>query len=409
MLSLPIVGAALACLAGAGAEALVARMADPKVTWEDRGAAEDKLAELPPRDVLPALVPHIAKGMPRGGIWNSAGREHDRQASLPWQVFYAVGRSWDHQVAKFPAGQGADILLELLRKGPADPAKVRLLADLTLRWTPEAEPTVAGLLKDPKENLAVRTAAGLALILEGKENYQEFLLDSAKAASPEDRTRWYDLLVDPRHKQRHGTDPRVVQLGFVLIEAERRRTPDFIHGAYFLALKTGAYVGQDFSPDRNAPRYQGQGRLKDEYFQDTVKNALAWWDRNKDKVRKKAQQKVPEPPLPGGHAARRELIRNCKGALAATLLEVGAPQLGPPGAADYPSKWKVETVWRGPYAGTAQLSFRVQSSPDHLRARPPVAGKTYILISHEANAEQIAAILDADELALRKVRNLLQR
>src|SRR5688500_545717 len=101
--------------AGETAAALVARMTDPKVTWEVRATAEDQLAKLPPREVLPALLPHVARGMPPGGIWNSAGREHDKQASRQWQVFYAVDRSWTHQVGKFPIGRGADFLHELLR------------------------------------------------------------------------------------------------------------------------------------------------------------------------------------------------------------------------------------------------------------------------------------------------------
>ena len=113
-------------------------------------------------------------------------------------------------------------------------------------------------------------------------------------------------------------------------------------------------------------------------------------------------------PLPRGNAALPELAKKCNGAVVATLQEIGDPELGPPGAADYASKWKVEKVLRGTYPETAHLTFRVQSVPIESRERPPAVGKTYILITYEVNANQVAAILDADEKNLRKVQELLR-
>lgn len=114
-------------------------------------------------------------------------------------------------------------------------------------------------------------------------------------------------------------------------------------------------------------------------------------------------------PLPGGNAPLAERVKACKGALVATLQEVGAPEPGPPGAADYTSRWKVERVLRGDSAKAADLSFRVQSLPEKSREKAPALGTTYILITHEGNAGQIAAILEADEKNLRQVLDLLRR
>jgi HEAT repeat protein len=119
-------------------------------------------------------------------------------------------------------------------------------------------------------------------------------------------------------------------------------------------------------------------------------------------------QDFVELPLPRGNAPLSELAKKSKGALVATLLEIGDPELGPPGAGNYASKWKVEKVLRGTYPGTVHLSFRVQSIPEESREKPPVVGKKYILITNEVNANQVAAILDADEKNLRKVQDLLK-
>src|SRR5204862_3349938 len=122
---------------------------------------------------------------------------------------------------------------------------------------------------------------------------------------------------------------------------------------------------------------------------------------------KEGQEKKVTPTLPGGNAPLSNLVKTCKGALVAPLLEIGAPELGPPGATNYLSKWKVEKVLRGTYPATAQLTFRVQTLPEKNRETPPVAGKTYILISGEVNADQVMVILDAGDENLRKVNDLL--
>jgi hypothetical protein len=231
--------------------------------------------------------------MPQGPIWNSAGREFDRQAPVEWQVFYAVSRSWTNQIGILPREQGGDFLRELLGKASTASAKNRILGDLMLRWTPDAESTVANLVKQPDEDLTVRIAAGLTLILRGRENYHELFLAFAGKSDHADRKRWYDLLAGPRHKRQTGVDPRVVGMGFDLLEAERRSSPDYVHGAYFLAITTGDYVGQEFKPDQSNPRYQGKHGLTDEFFGDTVNNAMRWWNLNKDDIKKNLQPFAP--------------------------------------------------------------------------------------------------------------------
>ena len=59
------------------------------------------------------------------------------------------------------------------------------------------------------------------------------------------------------------------------------------------------------------------------------------------------------------------LAKNCKGALVATLLQVGDPELGPPGAADYADKWRVTKALRGAYPETAQKPKKGYASECH--------------------------------------------
>jgi hypothetical protein len=275
--------AAVPALAADPPDALIKVMMDQNASWKERISAEDSLATLPPEAVLPALLPHLYQGAPPGGIWNSGGQEADRQAPPGWQVFYAVSRSWSGQVRKLHSREGGALLLELLGRASTTGAKNEILRDLVYCWAPEAEPAIAALLRDPFAESSVRTTAALVLNLNGKENYQNLLLEFAARSSHADRKLWFGVLSDPRYKKRRGIDPRVISMGFELIESELRVSPGYVHGAYFLAGTTGDYAAQNFMPDQNDPRYRSETGLKDAFFEDTVKNALDWWQRNRDK------------------------------------------------------------------------------------------------------------------------------
>jgi hypothetical protein len=270
-------------------EELVARLTDPKLSFKERCAAEDALAKMKPETVLPKLVPQRAKGMPPGGIWNSAGREADQKAPVPWQIYYAVARAWNDQIKALPVKEGGKVLLNLLKATTKDKEKYHVIYALSLRWESTAEAELGKLLRDAAAPSELRRVAALALIQHGAEDYRDTMLQAVSKAGHAEKVQWYELLSDPVHKKRKGVDPRVSQLGFQLIQAEKAKSPDYIHGAYFLALKTGAYVGEEFAPSPNDPRYQNKkGGSSDEYFVDTVRNALRWWDKNRQDVEKKS-------------------------------------------------------------------------------------------------------------------------
>ncbi|MFO0970035.1 MAG: hypothetical protein U0793_31165 [Gemmataceae bacterium] len=275
--------------AGADIRALIARMTDVKASFQERCGAEDELEKRRPQDVLPRLLPELAKGMPPGGIWNGLGsREANRHGPVRWQIWYAVHRVWDRHVGALPAAEAGKELLSLLRGSGSDRERIHLLSGLTHCWDSDAEADLAGLLGDAGETVDIRQGAALPLIVHGKGDYRDVLLKWAGAAADaREKQRWFDLLSDPVHRKRKGFDPRVVRLGFQLIQDERTSSPGFIHGAYFLAGKVGAYVGEEFAPSTGDPRYADRkGGLSDRYFVDTVQNAVRWWQNNRERFEK---------------------------------------------------------------------------------------------------------------------------
>ena len=257
---------------------LVARLSDVAATRDARWAAEDVLSTKPAGEVLPALLPDVGKGMPPGGIWNSAGREFDERAPAAWRTFYAVARVWDAQIRNVSDAGGAAILGEMLAKAPTETAKVRILHDIARRPWPGLEPVIATLMKDGKESTGVRTAAALALILHGQGDYHADLLAAFEQQQTHaNRMTWLELLVNPRHKAQSGVDRLVVVRGFDLVAAEKAASPGYIHGAYFLVLAIGRYVDHDFMPSQIGPSYATATGLSEAFFADTVENALGWW------------------------------------------------------------------------------------------------------------------------------------
>jgi hypothetical protein len=260
-------------------------MTDPKASFKDRCAAEDELAKLRPQEVLPKLLPLLAKGTPEGGIWNGGTRETDRDAPIPWQIYFAVGRAWDHQVDRLPRKEAGKVLLALLQEVAKDKERYYVLREMTDLWDPNAEAELAKLLRNANEPSDIRQAAALPLIVNGKEDYRDVMLGWAAKADHAEKVQWFGLLADPRHMKRKGVDPRVIVLGFKLIQADKAKAPDQIAGAYFLVVKTGAYVSEDFAPNIHDPRYRGKNR--EQFFVDTVDNALRWWTKNREKIEKK--------------------------------------------------------------------------------------------------------------------------
>lgn len=157
-------------------EEVVARMTDLNASFKNRCAAEDELAKLPPQQVLPALLPYLAKGMPKDPIHNSSGREMDRNAPIPWQIYYAVARAWGEQIDGLPRKDGGKVLLALLKEVATDKERIPVLYALANRWDPAAEPELARLLGDANASRDVQLYAALPLIIHGKNDYRDVML-----------------------------------------------------------------------------------------------------------------------------------------------------------------------------------------------------------------------------------------
>ena len=114
-----------------------------------------------------------------------------------------------------------------------------------------------------------------------------------------------------------------------------------------------------------------------------------------------------ELPLPKCSIPLSELATTSKGALVATLISVGPAGIGPPGASNFDSRWKLVRTLRGNYPNEIELSFRTQTIPEQHRERKPTVGQTYILITYAINPNQVAYMFERTDAKEREIQQLL--
>ena len=278
--------------------ALVKRLTSTELDWKERVRVQKELMKLPPLPVLVSLLPEMAKGMPSMAIWNGSGSaEMDAKMGMPavWQVSYRVHELWDEQDRRLSlqkgdrAALGRELAAYLQKVGPKGYLLLKLAGEVESNWVPEAEAPVAALFLNDATEAGVRLEALRCLL---QNTGTKYLPDAKKVASAWPETPWQQLLVkedfiktlivaDSRNRNvpaKSEPDTEILRLGFGLLptlEKEKAGT------GYFLAGSLGTYVGQKFSPDQNAPEYQGEHGLADAFFSDTSKKALAWWENHR--------------------------------------------------------------------------------------------------------------------------------
>jgi len=265
---------------------LVYELGSLGTSWQDRQKVEERLKQLPSDEVLPILLLEVAKGMPDGPIWSSAGPNHDKNAPPEWQAYYAVYRVWKYHLKGAPSQVMGELLLTLLKETNTPAAKITVIDGLFRHWIPKAEKPIAELLQDSREDYTVRWSSAQVLLRHIGIAYHNRVLEMAKSESGQSKYRLFVLLVEPPYAKHSGVDSDVVCLGFGMIEKERKADPDYDSTAYFIARYLETYLNQRFAPDQYLEKYQDKHGLNDSFFRDTVDNALKWWTENMLKYNK---------------------------------------------------------------------------------------------------------------------------
>jgi hypothetical protein len=269
-------------------------------TKEDRSAAEKELMGHDPEVVLPVLAAEIDGAVDGAGdaVKGYAAEEEPTAEARAWR---ALHRLWDHHVwgktevvwVEVTESDGKKRMLPGLKRFRPDRKQAavgkvltailkdtrsehtRRLAILGLQenYSSDAEAPLAAILREEK-SLDTMTAARI-LLVQHAAKYGPLVIDRASDARREvpERNEYLRVLYGiPLDDLGAADRKRLVRAGFAVLGENR---------CYFTAGWLEWFTGRQFKPDQGAAKYRGANGLTDDFFKDTVKNALAWWADNR--------------------------------------------------------------------------------------------------------------------------------
>ena len=287
--------------------AAIDAIAAPTTTAEARGEAFDAARAASFPSIAVKLVRTLeACRVRRGVLWPESGM--GPRTDKPWleqdlrpedRISFTLHRLWDEHTRPGIACRDAALCVEILEDRQADEMRtmaVPLLASRLGEFLREDPEFVRHLMQrldklartDTSHTIRASIVSMLAAHVE-----PDPLLDLALEIARTEKAplqqgellrRTEILAAMPRMTP--AVRGRCLKEAFALL----RRVDDGKGAGYFLALDIGRGLGIEpvspgagpFSPDPRSPAHQHPHGLAPSYFQDTVKNALAWYDKHKD-------------------------------------------------------------------------------------------------------------------------------
>lgn len=239
-------------------------------------------------EIAPILLEVLVKHRPTFGHYNHSGDK-------PWNSDLLKGGArnyvmadvvWAHHMRQRDDPERARVLLRLFQTHKHPDVRFRIVDSMTHdHWIPEMESVLAPLLDDSTIHVESRHTILIALL--ERVDLNKYLHRVIRFVREEkdwyERLRYYNRLTNFGNRAFTLTKANrkaLLDLGFQLLEDIPR---DKLQRGYFVARQLGFFVKakNTFAPDQSAPQYQGEGKLKDSFFEDTVRNALAWRRQNR--------------------------------------------------------------------------------------------------------------------------------
>jgi hypothetical protein len=269
-------------------DALIAVVASPDSTWEDRAVAEESLARLPREIVLRKIVPEL-KDHPDGPDYGEPfDASVDKDAPPEWLAYFSTWRVWkahlpDVDITPELESLTADLLP--LAKGTSPRVAVARLAGRY--WSNRSEETLARWLRDGRAGASVRNQAAAALLRHRRTRYfaeVRGLLDSSPMPS---RELLFTTLVNATPGEEFP-DPVVTSIGFELLVMRLARQESNV--ANRLAGLLEVHLGVNFQPDEEQPV---EPKELQQHRKKTIDNARAWWKANGRRIEEEAAKLRP--------------------------------------------------------------------------------------------------------------------
>ena len=195
---------------------------------------------------------------------------------------------------KFPKNdlQKAKVILSLLQKTKLEHEKSSFIAWLNhYHWCPDAENVLLDIATNKNTALYIRAESIKTLLNHCDVNsYMPLAIEIIYAHKKEQRPHEFNYIINQGNNKLLKLDRKNMQLllntGFNILNEIPENE---LKSGYHLASHLGGIlkIKNKFKPDQSAKKYQGKYRLTDDYFIDTVKNALDYYSSHKKEIQNK--------------------------------------------------------------------------------------------------------------------------
>jgi hypothetical protein len=256
---------------------------------DERTALVEKSKNVPFEKIAPELLKGLLGGMP---VWGSQPGE------TPWnnknlhpldRAYLMAHEVWYHHIRTIEELAKAKYLLSLLQKATSYPEKYILIeAIMDYQWCSDAEVVIYDMFTKSIDDPYLRDKLLSTLLHRCEINTYMYLaiesILSCKKGLP--RCEKFKIINTKDNRLLLLNDKNrqlMLTTGFEIIN---ELSNEERHGGYYIARTLGAIlkIPGEFAPDQKAIKYQGKHGLTDEFFLETVRNAIKWYLENKKEI-----------------------------------------------------------------------------------------------------------------------------
>ena len=269
-------------------------LAEQWFRWDLTDEERNRLVDQAKRLSLTEVAPLIFESRRRQSPYIRSGGPAPRDPDCPWndprfdpweRYLFMASAVWHHHTTPDDDPEKTRAVLELAKdeKLALDDRLACILSFWHHHWSDEAETYFAQRMADGDENLELRTHCTDTLLR--RDNYEQYIptavavIASHEIGKPQCEA-FHQAALALGGDLEHLTAANrrlLLDTGFAALSD---LTEDEIDNAagYFVARELGriAGVANEFTPDRDNPRYQDENGSDKLFFADTVRNALRW-------------------------------------------------------------------------------------------------------------------------------------
>ncbi len=217
----------------------------------------------------------------------SAPDWRNKKGSLVLRKKLMAKEIWNHFVQSKPSDKIANAILELLRKAETTQQKNKLIMELEYdQWTADAEDALYCIAIDKKEQLTTRISALRVLFRRCDINkYYSLGIDIVNEnTNTKERCVLFSKVFSLGNNffnLKKENQKLIIETGFEILI--KLKESDYRLG-YGVASTLGRFVKTEFKPNQKDEKYKDNLNLNDLFSIDTVRNAIKWYEVNKNQI-----------------------------------------------------------------------------------------------------------------------------